>query len=104
MKLSELLDSLKSVKKPDIKKSVKIWKPKLWTPKPMEFPVTVYILSDKDFEISAKSKGFKKRIGAFAVWGKDSEGNPVNKIYMRFHKLSLFPHEIRHLQTGHFHD
>lgn len=105
MKLSEILKSLKPKK--NSKKSVKIsnvWKPKLWIPEPMELPVTVHILSHKDFEIVAESKGFKKRIGAFAVWGKDLEGNPVNLIYMRYNKLHLFPHEIRHLQQGHFHD
>ena len=98
MKLSEILNSLKKGK------TLKIWSPKLWIPEPMELPVTVYILSDKNFEISAKRRGFKKRIGAFAVWGKDSNGNPVSRIYMRYHKLHLFSHEIRHLQKGHFHD
>lgn len=108
MKLSEILESLKgATAKKNSKKSVKIsnvWNPKLWVPEPMELPVTVHILSHKDFEIVAESKGFKKRIGAFAVWGKDLEGKSVNLIYMRYNKLHLFSHEVRHLQQGHFHD
>lgn len=99
MKLSEILNSFKKNKK-----SVKVWKPKLWIPKPMNFPVTVHILSNEDFEIAAKSRGFKERIGAFAVWGTDLKGEPVNLIYIRYNKLHLFSHEVRHLQDGHFHD
>lgn len=107
MKLSEILESLtpkkrgKSVK---VVKKLMTWNPKLWIPEPMKLPVTVHILSHKDFETVAESHGFKKRIGAFSVWGKDLEGNPVNLIYMRYNKLHLFSHEIRHLQQGHFHD
>ncbi len=98
MKLSEILNSLKK------KTPVKIWRPKLWVPDPMDYPVTVHILSDEKFEIAAKAHKYNKRIGAFAVWGTDSEGERVSSIYMRYHKLNLFNHEVRHLQEGHFHD
>ncbi len=79
-------------------------KPRSWVPKPMEYPVTVYILSDKDFEIATKTKKFNKKLNSFALWEIDSEGNRVSKIYMRYHKLSLFNYEVRHLQKGHFYE
>lgn len=98
MKLSEIMNL---VRKANPSKS---WKPRLWVPDPMEYPVTVHILSDKDFEIAAKARKHNKKIGAFAVWGIDSEGKRVSEIYMRYHKLNLFNHEVRHLQKGHFHE
>ena len=79
-----------------------IWNPKLWIPEPMTGPVTVYILSDKEFEVAAILRGLNpdlvKTIGGFAVWK-----NSVNQIYLRFNRLDLFPHEVRHLQEGQYH-
>ncbi len=95
MKLSEILKFLKKAN------PAKIWKPRIWVPDPMKYPVTVYILSDKDFEIACKARKFNKKLGAFAVW---EENKRVSTIYMRYHKLYLFNHEIRHLQKGHFHE
>lgn len=98
MKLSEILDLLKK------SEPTKAWKPKLWVPDPMEYPITVHILSDMDFEIACKKYKYNRKLGAFAVWGEDFEGNRVSEIYMRYHKLNLFNHEVRHLQKGHFHE
>lgn len=98
MKLSEIMELVRKTNPSEY------WKPRLWVPDPMEYPITVYILSDKDFEIAAKARKHNKKIGAFAVWGTDAEGKRVALIYMRYHKTNLFYHELRHLQKGHFHE
>ncbi len=98
MKLSEIMSIVRK------SNPSKTWKPRLWVPDPMDYPITVHILSHKDFEIAAKRKKFNKKIGAFAVWGTDSEGKRVSEIYMRYTQLNLFNHEVRHLQKGHFHE
>ncbi len=95
MNLSEILNSIKK------SEPTKAWKPKLWVPDPMEYPITVYILSDMDFEIACKKYKYNRKIGAFAVWSEDRR---VSEIYMRYHKTNLFYHELRHLQKGHFHE
>ncbi len=98
MKLSEIMDLVKRANPSEY------WKPRLWVPEPMDYPITVYILSDLDFEIACKIKKYNKKIGAFAVWGTDAEGNRVAEIYMRYNRTNLFYDELRHLQKGHYHE
>lgn len=73
------------------------WKPKLWIPKSMQESVTVYILSEEDFTAAAFVRGIDPKKGGFSVLNK-------NIIYLKPSTLNLFPHEVRHLQEGHFHD
>jgi len=37
-------------------------------------------------------------VDGYAVWGKVRP-----RIYLRYNRLDLIAHEIRHLQEGHFH-
>lgn len=73
----------------------------LWTPKGSPDPIIVYILDDKSFEKKARQYGRDPTgVGAFAVlpqWWL------TGRIYMRSNSLHLFPHEVRHIQEGHFH-
>ncbi len=80
------------------------WKPNIWVAKPMKGDIIVRIRSAKDFEAAAARRGVPVTKSGFAIWGYDTEGNPVRIIYMRHNKLNVFPHEVRHIQEGHFHD
>lgn len=58
--------------------------------------IRLYVLPDPEFFVAAEQNGYKKNIGAFAVWGRWWE---KDRIYLRAGRLDLFGHEWRHIET-----
>lgn len=80
------------------------WKPNLWTPTAMEEPITVHIVSKKEFALRRLLSGAKRGTGAFLeTWVDEKTGKKTFVMYLQPDMLGLFVHEVRHAQEGAFH-
>ena len=69
-----------------------------WQAKGRKAPVLTYVLPDAEFFAAAEKYGFKRSIGAFAVWSRWWQPGK-DRIYLRASRLDLFGHEWRHIET-----
>ncbi len=85
---------------PGNRRAPPIWNPDLWTATKGTAKVTW--LPDHEFDVAARKVGIDpEEKDGFALfkrwWAKD-------EIVLRARCLGLFPHEVRHIEEGHFHD
>ena len=85
---------------PGNRRAPPIWNPDLWTA--TRGKALISWLPDHEFDARARKHGIDPTVkDGFALfgrwWAKD-------EIVLRARSLGLFPHEVRHIEEGHFHD